>query len=91
MASFSVDIRYALSVIICAPLTSHLYKLPIWKMESQPIMMIVKVCEVEWKLNKNTTPPPPQSSVAHVENETVDQVRFVLFAAAKLRLGEMEI
>ena len=59
-------------------------------MESQPITMTAKACEVEWESNKNTA-PPPQSPVARVENGTVDQVRLVPFAAAKLRSGEMEI
>ena len=64
----------------------------VWEMESYPITMTVKACEVEWELNKNTAVPPPQSPVAHVEkNGTVDQVRLVPFAAAKLRLGETEI
>ena len=63
----------------------------VWEMESYPITMTVKACEVEWELNKNTAVPPPQSPVACVENGTVDQVRLVPFAAAKLRLGETEI
>ena len=68
-------------------------KLPfqVWKTESQPITMMVKAYEVEWKLNKNTAVPPPQSPVACVENGTVDQVRLVPFAAAKLRLGEIPV
>ena len=54
--------------------------------------MMVKACEMEWELNKNTAVPPPQSPVVLVEkNGTVDQVRLVPFAAAKLRLGETEI
>ena len=54
--------------------------------------MMVKACEVEWELNKNTAVPPPQSPVALVEkNGTVDQVRLVPFAAAKLRLGEIPV
>ena len=63
----------------------------VWEMESYPITMTVKACEVEWELNKDTAPPPPQSPVACVENGTVDQVRLVPFTAAKLRSGEMEI
>ena len=63
----------------------------VWETESHPITMTVKACEVEWELNKNTAVPPPQSPVACVENGTVDQVRLVPFAAAKLRLGETEI
>ena len=68
-------------------------KLPfqVWKTESQPITMTAKACEVEWELNKNTAAPPPQSPVACVENGTVDQVRLVPFAAAKLRLGEIPV
>jgi len=31
----------------------------------------------------------PQNPVADIENRTVDQVRLVLLAAAKLRLGEI--
>ena len=53
--------------------------------------MTAKACEVEWELNKNTAAPPPQSPVACVENGTVDQVRLVPFAAAKLRLGEIPV
>ena len=41
-----------------------------WKVESQPITMSVKACEIKWKLNKNTT-PPPQSLVTYVENRTI--------------------
>ena len=51
--------------------------------------MIVKVCEVEWKLNKKMAVPLPQSSVVCVENGTLDQVRLILLAIAKLRLGEI--
>ena len=51
--------------------------------------MIVKVCEVEWKLNKKMAVPLPQSSVVCVENGTLDQVRLILLATAKLRLGEI--
>ena len=66
-------------------------KLPfqVWKTESQPITMMAKACEVEWELNKNTAVPSPQSPVACVENGTLDQVRLVPLAAAKLRLGEI--
>jgi len=68
-------------------------KLPfqVWEMESQPITMTAKACEVEWELNKNTAAPPPQSPVACVKNGAVDQVRLVPFAAAKLRLGEIPV
>ena len=71
-------------------LTENEGKLPfqVWETESQPITMTVKVCEVEWELNKNTAASPPQSPVACVENGTVDQVRLVPFVAARLRLGE---
>ena len=74
-------------------LTENEGKLPfqVWETESQPITMTAKVCEVEWELNKNTAAPPPQSPVACVENGTVDQVRLVPFAAAKLRLGEIPV
>jgi len=63
----------------------------VWKMESQPITMMARAREVKWELNKNTAVPPPQSSIVYVENGTVDQVRLVLFAAAKLRLGEIPV
>ena len=73
-----------------ALLTENEGKLPfqVWETESQPITMTAKVCEVEWELNKNTAVPP---LVACVENGTVDQVRLVPFAAAKLKSGEVEI
>jgi len=51
--------------------------------------MTVKVCEVEWELNKKMAAPLPQSPVVCVENGTLDQVRLVLLAAAKSRLGEI--
>jgi len=35
--------------------------------------------------------PPSQSPVTCVKNGTVDQVRLVPFAAAKLRLGEIPV
>jgi len=51
--------------------------------------MTVKVCKVEWELNKKMAAPLPQSPVVCVENRTLDQVRLVLLAATKLRLGEI--
>ena len=51
--------------------------------------MIVKVCEMEWELNKKMVAPLPQSPVVCVENGTLDQVRLILLAVAKLRLGEI--
>ena len=51
--------------------------------------MTVKVCEVEWKLNKKMAAPLPQSPVVYIENGTLDQVRLIPLAAAKLRLGEI--
>jgi len=51
--------------------------------------MTVKVCEVEWELNKKMAVPLPQSTVMCVENGTLDQVRLIPLAAAKLRLGEI--
>jgi len=61
----------------------------VWKTKSQPITMMARACEVEWELNKNMAAPLPQSPVVCVKNGTVDQVRLVPFAAAKLRLGEI--
>jgi len=40
-------------------------------------------------LSKKMAAPLPQSPVACVENGTLDQVRLVPLAAAKLRLGEI--
>jgi len=51
--------------------------------------MSVKICEVEWKLNKKMAASLPQSPVVCVENRTLDQVRLIPLAAAKLRLGEI--
>ena len=53
--------------------------------------MTAKVCEVKWELSKKMAAPLPQSPVACVENGTVDQVRLVPLAAAKLRLGEIPV
>jgi len=50
---------------------------------------MAKVCEVEWELNKKMAVLLPQSPVVCVENGTVDQVRLILLATAKLRLGEI--
>jgi len=68
-------------------------KLPfqVWGTGSQPIIMTAKVCEVEWELSKKMAAPLPQNPVACVENGTVDQVRLVPLAAAKLRLGEIPV
>ena len=51
--------------------------------------MTVKVCEVEWELNKKMAAPLFQSPIVCVENGTLDQVRLILLAASKLRLGEI--
>ena len=50
---------------------------------------MAKVCKVEWELNKKIAALLPQSPVVCVENGTVDQVRLILLATAKLRLGEI--
>ena len=68
-------------------------KLPVqvWETDSQPITMMAKACEVEWGLDMNTAASPPLSPAACVKNGTVNQVRLVPFAAAKLRLGEIPV
>jgi len=53
--------------------------------------MMAKACEVEWGLDMNTAASPPLSPAACVKNGTVNQVRLVPFAAAKLRLGEIPV
>jgi len=58
---------------------------------SNTIMMTAKACEVEWRLDMNTVASSPFSPVACVKNGTVNQVRLVPFAAAKLRLGEIPV
>jgi len=50
---------------------------------------MAKVCEVEWELNKKMAALLPQSPVVCIENGTVDQVRLILLATAKLMLGEI--
>jgi len=68
-------------------------KLPVqvWEPDSQPIMMTAKACKVEWGLDMNMAASLPLSPVACVKNGTVNQVRLVPFAAAKLRLGEIPV
>ena len=53
--------------------------------------MTAKACEVEWGLDMNTAASPPLSPATCVKNGTVNQVRLVPFAAAKLRLGEIPV
>jgi len=53
--------------------------------------MMAKVCEVAQKLSKKMAAPLPQSPVVCVENGTLNQVRLVLLAKAKWRLGEIPI
>ena len=50
---------------------------------------MAKICEVEWELNKKMAALLSQIPVVCVENGTVDQVRLILLATAKLRLGEI--
>jgi len=68
-------------------------KLPVqvWEPDSQSIMMTAKACKVEWGLDMNMAASLPLSPVACVKNGTVNQVRLVPFAAAKLRLGEIPV
>ena len=58
---------------------------------SNTITITAKAYEVEWGLDMNTAALLPFSPVACVKNETVNQVRLVPFAAAKLRLEEIPV
>jgi len=53
--------------------------------------MTAKACEVEWGLDMNIAASLHLSPVTCVKNRTVNQVRLVPFAAAKLRLGEIPV
>jgi len=53
--------------------------------------MTAKACEVEWGLDMNIAASLHLSPVTCVKNGTVNQVRLVPFAAAKLRLGEIPV
>ncbi|KAF5348470.1 hypothetical protein D9756_009679 [Leucocoprinus leucothites] len=68
-------------------------KLPVqvWATGNQPITMTAKACEIEWGLKSNTAAAPPQSPAACIEGGSVNQVKLVPFAAAKLRLGEIPV
>ncbi|KAF9441482.1 hypothetical protein P691DRAFT_779791 [Macrolepiota fuliginosa MF-IS2] len=63
----------------------------VWDTGNQPITMTAKACEIEWGLVKGTAAAPPQSPVSCVAGGSVDQVKLVPFAAAKLRLGEIPV
>ena len=51
--------------------------------------MMAKVYEVEWELSKKMAVLLSQNPITCIKNGTMDQVRLILLAAAKLRLGEI--
>ncbi|KAF8827372.1 hypothetical protein HHX47_DHR4000065 [Lentinula edodes] len=61
----------------------------IWAPDSQPVLMTVTACQIEWNLVNGTAAPPPASPNTCVGDKF--KANLVPFAAARLRLGEIPL
>ncbi|KAJ3813548.1 hypothetical protein F5876DRAFT_63075 [Lentinula aff. lateritia] len=61
----------------------------IWAPDSQPVLMTVTACQIEWNLVNGTAAPPPASPNTCVGDKF--EANLVPFAAARLRLGEIPL
>ncbi|KAJ3889835.1 hypothetical protein GG344DRAFT_66775 [Lentinula edodes] len=61
----------------------------IWAPDSQPVLMTVTACQIEWNLVNGTAAPPPASPNTCIGDKF--KANLVPFAAARLRLGEIPL